>query len=141
MPFENSSFACKLFVVFIVDAPYFDEPILRGSQKMIIIELENVSDCGLMSFDIWYFLGLHIKKADFSIGFSEEDFIRVLFSCFYKSGNTICREVSLMYFLRDEIDFGPDVDASCSGGGKHETVESLDFLDVLVLFVDLFGVD
>jgi hypothetical protein len=84
---------------------------------------------------------LHIKKTDFSIGFSEEDFIRVLLSRFYKSGNTIGREISLMYFLRYEIDFGPYVDSSCSSGGKHETVEPLDFLDVLVLFVDLFGVD
>jgi hypothetical protein len=108
---------------------------------MIIIELENISDCGLMSFDIRDFLGLHIQKADFSVGFSEEDFIRVLLSRFYKSGNTIGREISLMYFLRYEIDFGPYVDASCSSGGKHETVEPLDFLNVLVLFVDLFWVD
>jgi hypothetical protein len=46
-----------------------------------------------------------------------------------------------MDLLGNEVDFGPDVYSPSASGGKHETVEPLDFLNVLVLFVDLFGVN
>jgi hypothetical protein len=39
MAFENGSLSGEFFVIFIVDSPDFDEPILRGGEEMVLIKL------------------------------------------------------------------------------------------------------
>lgn len=141
MSFQNTSLSSEFLVIFIVDTPHFDEPVLRSCQEMVIIKLENVSDSSLMPLKIRYFLSLHVKITDFSVGLSKQYFIRVLLSRIDKCRNTISCVISLVNFLGDKIDFCPNIESSSPSCGKHQRVQTLQFLNVLVLLVYLLRIN